>query len=124
MLNHEAGERDGKVVPQSLFADLGSKRPGHIHFGKRVSRIQYPVQQLVTLVAVFSEKGGKILHRWSFNLRITIRAENRAYGIEYLISPSSFLRTEVAGAFWDGRSLCHSNLIYGANLLLLTKFNF
>ena len=99
MLNHISCKRDGKVIPQPLFAHLRRKGLLHIYGSECISGIKNPEEKFIPLVAIFTHKGGKILHSRSIYLRISVCAEYGTDRIEYIIPFGHLLRTEISCPF-------------------------
>ena len=121
MLHHVTRERNRQVIPQALFAHFRSNLAAvqrtifvlvifNVNAAERITAVKDTEKQFVALVAIFSEKGGKVLHGRSLDLDISISPVNRTDSIEYVIPRGHFFLTEISCPLRYRRFLCHSNL--------------
>ena len=119
MLNHIARKRDRQIVPEALLThrrrDLSAVQTTvfagiifRVNVFEGFSAVQNSEQEFVTLVTIFSEKCGKILHRRSLDLDISVSPVDRTDCIEYVVSGGHFLLAEVPCPLRYRRFLCHS----------------
>ena len=73
--------------------------------GESVSRIKYLEKEFITLVAIFSEKGGEVFKSGCLNLAIAESDEDRTDCIEYIISLGHLFLREITSSLWYGRFL-------------------
>ena len=114
-----AGERYGEVVTQSFFAHFHRQRVavgvGILQrFGcdsaQEVPRIQDFKEQLVALVAVFSEQRREVFHRRRFERQESVGAEDAFYRVENVGAFNHLVRAEIACALRNGWFLCHDGV--------------
>ena len=125
MLNHIARKRDRQIVPEALLAhrrrDLSAVQTTvfagiifRVNVFEGFSAVQDSEQEFVTLVTIFSEKCGKILHRRSLDLDISVSPIDRTDCVEYVVSGGHFLLAEVPCSLRYRRFLCHINKDYAS----------
>ena len=93
MLNDVARERNRQVIPQAFFAHFRGNLAAvqrtilvlviiNVNAAERITAVKDTEKQFVALVAIFSEKGGKVLHGRSLDLDISISPVNRTDSVE------------------------------------------
>ena len=118
MLHDEACERHGKVIAETLLADLQREFPAVIavtldvvlsvvYARKGISGVEYPEEKLVSFLSVLAQQGAEVFRCGRLYLRIAECLEHRTYGVEYVIAACHFRRSEVPCALRYGRFLCH-----------------
>ena len=123
MLDDVARERNRQIIPQALFAHFGGNLAAvqraililvifNVNATERITAVEYTEKQFVALVAIFSEKGGKVLHSRSFDLNISVSPVDRTDCVEYVVSGGHFLLAEVSCPLRYRRFLCHINKYY------------
>ena len=103
-----------QVVAQSLFADFRSQQVAFlfvevsgVHPFEEVTGVEYLEEQLVSLVSVFAQQRGEVLHGGRFERRESVGAEYALDGIEDICAAHHLDRREVARALRNRWFLCH-----------------
>ena len=112
MHHHVASKGNCQVVSKPFLTSFGCK-PQRIFLCQflrtevcqHVAGVEHLEEQAVSLLSVLAHQRGEHLHRRSFYLVESEEFVHLAYGVEYVVAPAHFDRTEIAHSFGYRRLL-------------------